>query len=403
MFVFILMLVVFGVPLLWAEMAIGQRAQRSSVDAMGFVAGQRWRIVGLLFVGVSFFVLGYYTILTGIVLKYTLFSFGSSIFSDPSTYLESSQAGLGALGFGILAAASTAFIVAIGVSKGLERANLVMMPGLFLMLAGLVVYALFQPGAYRGLDFYLTIDVGEITPRTFQLAIGQVFFAVGIGFGIMLTYASYTPPGRTLLASATMINASILIVGFLAGLMIFPLVFSQGLESRVSDPNAGAISTLFLTMPSTFAQIGGGLGRFLMFFFFLMLFFAALSSTISTLEVMVSYLNDTFGWTRGRGNLIATEYYIVPGIFAAASEDVFARLDTFLGNVLLFAAAFGLCLVYTFAIANREDLLLGSIKTPTPFQWMAARAASIITAYVAPIALAILFVLTLPATLRALF
>lgn len=402
-FVFILMLVVFGVPLLWAEMAIGQRAQRSSVDALDFVAGRSWRIVGVLFVTSSFLILGYYTILAGMVLKYTLFSFGSSVVGDPSSYLDSSREGVGALGFGILAAATTGGIVALGVAKGLERANLVMMPALFLMLLGLVIYALAQPGAQDGLDFYLSIDFAEITPDTFLVAIGQVFFAVGIGFGIMLTYASYTPPGRTLLPSSIMVNGSILVVGFLAGLMVFPLVFSQGLAERVIDPDAGGTTTLFLTMPTTFASIGGGLGRFLMFLFFLMLFFAALSSTISALEVLVSYARDSLGWSRVRGNLIATEYYFIPGVFAAASEDVFVWVDTFLSSVLLVGAVFALCLVYTFAVKNREDLLLAGLKSPTPFQWMAARATAIITAYVAPAALAVIFVLALPATIGALF
>lgn len=402
-FVFILMLLVFGVPLLWAEMAIGQRAQRSSVDALDFVAGGRWRLVGVLFVTTSFLILGYYTILTGTVLKYTFFSFGSSIFADPSAYLDASREGVGALGFGILAAATTGGIVALGVAKGLERANLVMMPGLFLMLLGLVIYALFQPGADGGLDFYLSIDFGEITAQTFLRAMGQVFYAVGIGFGIMLTYASYTPPGRTLLPSSIMVNGSILVVGFLAGLMIFPLVFSQGLQARVINPDAAATTTLLLTMPTTFASIGGGLGRVLMFFFFLMLFFAALSSTISALEVLVSYARDSLGWTRVRGNLIASEYYFIPGVFAAASDDVFVWIDTFLSSVLLVGAVLALCLVYTFAIKNREALLLGGLKSPTPFQWIAARTTAVITAYVAPLALAIIFILALPSTLRALF
>ncbi len=399
--IFVIALLVFGVPLLWAELAIGQRTQLSSVRAFEAIGGRPWRIVGFLFLAVTFTVLGFYTILSGYVLRYMLVSFGSAIAESPPGYLIESVSGFDALAFGLLVALLTAGIVAFGVAKGVERANIIMMPALFVFLLGLALYAQFQPGAADGRDFYLSVDWNEVDVGTIQAAVAQVFFAVGIGFGIMLTYASYTPIGRPLLASSMMINASILVVGLLAGLMIFPLAFTHGLDEAVRDPSAGAADTVFLTMPTTFTRIDGFLGAFLMFVFFLMLLFAAISSTISTLEVLVSHLRDEFGWGRHNSNWIASEFYFVPGIFAAMSPAVFAWLNIVV-DVFLFLAAIGLCLVYTFAIKDRASFLLGKTKNPTLLARRAATLAVVVTAYVAPVILIAIFLISLPGTIRAL-
>lgn len=399
--IFVIALLIFGVPLLWAELAIGQRTQLSSVRAFETIGGRPWRIVGFLFLAVTFTVLGFYTILSGYVLRYTLSSFGSAIADSPPAYLIESVSGFDALAFGLLVALLTGGIVAFGVAKGVERANIIMMPALFVFLLGLAVYAQFQPGAPDGRDFYLSVDWNEVDAGTIQAAVAQVFFAVGIGFGIMLTYASYTPIGRPLLASSMLINASILIVGLLAGLMIFPLAFAHGLDEAVRDPSAGAADTLFLTMPTTFTRIGGFVGAFLMFVFFLMLLFAAISSTISTLEVLVSHLRDEFGWGRFTSNWIASEFYFAPAVFAAISPAVFAWLNIVV-DVFLFLAAIGLCLLYTFVIKDRAAFLLGKTKDPTPLTQRAANVSVIITAYIAPVILIAIFLLSLPGTLRAL-
>lgn len=400
-FIFLAALLLFGVPLLWAELALGQRTQTSSVRAFEEIGGPRWRIVGYFFLAVTFTVMGFYTILTGFVVKYILYSFGSAIAENPTNFLTESISGVDALLYGVLVALITGGIIAFGVAKGVEKANLVMMPALFLFLLGLVVYAQLQSGAGAGNSFFLTVDWSEVTPLTVKDAVGQVFFAVGIGFGIMLTYASYTPIGRPMLKSSIMINASILIVGLLAGLMIFPLVFTHGLAEAVQDPNAGAVSTLFLTMPTTFTRIGGFLGGFLMLTFFVMLLFAAVSSTISTLEVLVAHVSDEFGWNRLRSDWIATEWYFIPGVFAAASPAVFSWLNS-LVDVFLFCAVIGLCLLYTFVIKGRTDFLLAKTKDPTPFTRAAAKVSVVITAYIAPIALIIIFLLAIPGILDAL-
>lgn len=399
--IFVIALLAFGVPLLWAELAIGQRTQLSSVQAFETIAGRPWRIVGFLFLAVTFTVLSFYTILAGYVLRYMLSSFGSAIAQSPPAYLLQSLSGFDALAFGLLIALLTGAIVAFGVAKGVERANILMMPALFVFLLGLVVYAQFQPGAAAGRDFYLSVDWEKVDAGTVRAAVAQVFFAVGIGFGIMLTYASYTPIGRPLLASSVLINASILVVGLLAGLMVFPLAFTHGLDEAVRDPSAGAADTLFLTMPTTFTRIDGFLGALLMFVFFLMLLFAAISSTISTLEVLVSHLRDEFGWARLNSNWIATEFYFAPAMFAAMSPAVFAWLNT-LVDVFLFLAAIGLCLVYTFVIKDRASFLLGKTKDPSPWTRRAANISALVTAYVAPMILIVIFLLSLPGTFSAL-
>jgi NSS family neurotransmitter:Na+ symporter len=219
----------------------------------------------------------------------------------------------------------------------------------------------------------------------------------------MLTYASYVNRGKSMFGSSLMIGGSDLGVALLAGFMIFPLVFSQGLESQVIGEGIGNSQALFLTVPVAFIQIGGFLGKFLMFAFFVMLTFAAASSSIAALEVMVSWLDDTFAWARYRSAIVATVYAMVLGLIAAVSSTALGWMDAFLSTVLLVAGGFGISLVFGFGIRDRVNLLLGDDGHPPASTLRLARVFSFILVFVVPVLLAVIFLLSLPCTLNSLF
>jgi NSS family neurotransmitter:Na+ symporter len=180
----------------------------------------------------------------------------------------------------------TAFIVVKGVKHGIEMASKIMMPALFFILISLIIYSLTLPNAMEGVRFYLLPDFSKITPQAVYSAMGQAFFSLSLGMGALITYGSYFGKNQNIISSAAAITAMDMSVAFLAGLMIFPLVFSQG-QTPAQGPGL-----LFVVLPGVFQAMGPVLGKVIGGSFFLLLCFAALTSTVSLLEVPVAYLVD---------------------------------------------------------------------------------------------------------------
>lgn len=409
---FYLPLVLFiGIPLIWAELAAGQRGQGSAPRAIKEAVGGKWKWVGLMMVATSTLFLSYYTVIAGLALKYAIFSPTDIIFgADASAeavrtatnqFLAESTQGPEALAMHLIFTAITATVVSVGVSGGIERANLIMMPTLFVIVAGLAIYGLTQPGATDGLSFYLGFEPSALSWDAATIAIGQVFFSTSVGFGIMITYGSYNDEGSSLLGSAGIIGISDTLVALVAGLMIFPLVFSLGLQGDVLDPNAGATTALFLTIPSAFGAIGGMVGKALMLIFFAMLTMAALSSSISGLEVLVSYLEEAFDVARWKLALLGAEVSYGIGILSAMDVGILGRVDALVGSVLLILGGIGICLIYTFGIGDQEgrvELLLGGTEDPSSSQVTVAKGIAFLVAYIIPVILLALLVINLDDT-----
>lgn len=397
-FVYLPLILFVGIPLIWAELAAGQRGQGSAVGSIESAVGGKWKYVGMMMVVTSTLFLSYYTVIAGLALKYVVFSPADTIFNSPADFLASSTQGPQALLLHLVFTAITATVVSFGVSNGFEKANLFMMPTLFVIVIALAVYGLLQPGAGAGLDFYLGFDASAVDIGTVQTAIGQVFFSTSVGFGIMITFGSYNEEGQSLLGSAGLIGLSDTAVALIAGFMIFPLAFSQGLGGAVTDPNAGATTALFLTLPTAFGAIGGMLGKILLAIFFLMLTFAALSSSISGLEVLVSFLEEHWGIKRWKSALLGAEVAYGIGIMSALSVGALGRVDAFVGNVLLILGGIGVCLLYTFAVDDRADFLLGGLEDPSKNQVRLASIVGFLIAYIIPVLLAAVLIFNLPET-----
>ena len=224
---------------------------------------------------------------------------------------------------------ATAMIVLAGVQKGIERWTVILMPVLIVMMLGLSIYVLTLPGASKGLEFYLVPDWSKINGAVIFSAISQAFFSLGLGVGLLVTYGSYVSDKQNLVKSASIIAFMDTFIAFLAGILIFPLMFSQNVE-----PGAGP-GLVFVTLPGVFASMGSQVGLIVGSAFFLLLCFAALTSTISVMEAPVIFLKDQFGISRTASVLIIgilTFALGVPSILSQGASPFFTEFISYGGQ-----------------------------------------------------------------------
>jgi len=302
---YVIAVALLGLPLMIVEFALGRHFRTSVVPAFEAI-GTRFRFVGLGLVAVLTIILAYYLVVTGWVLAYVL----AFVADTPLPFGEFTSS-YRPLGFFLLAAGLCFLVVRAGVHRGIECLSRVLMPTFFVMLAILAVMALSLPGAPQGIAYYLTPDLSRLTdPLVWTAAFGQAFFSLGVGSGIMLTYASYAGD-NDLVKSAGLITVADLLVALVGGLVIFPVVFSFG-----GDPAAG-VQLAFVTLPRIFQDLA--FGRFFGGAFFLLLFIAALTSAVSILEVPVATLVDAYGVGRRRATAIASAAVTLIGLPSALS------------------------------------------------------------------------------------
>ncbi|HOB18632.1 MAG TPA: sodium-dependent transporter [Candidatus Methanoculleus thermohydrogenotrophicum] len=295
----------FGLPLMMLEFAIGRSTGTSVVAAFRSIQG-RFSVAGLAVVAVAGLVLSYYLVITSWVLAYALFfalnrpmEFGAFT----GSYFP--------LIFYLISGTAVFLTVRSGVREGIERVSRILIPVLVVILLFLVVFALTRSGAAAGIAFYLSPDYSRLAdPTVWTAAFGQTFFSLSVGMGVMLTYGSYLERGD-LFQNASVIAVTDMLIAILAGLVIFPLVFTAGL-----DPAAG-VNLTFITLPAAFLEMRSGMlfGAL----FFTMLFAAALTSAVSMLEVPVAAMMDSCGYSRKRATLLASGIIMLFGLPSALS------------------------------------------------------------------------------------
>jgi NSS family neurotransmitter:Na+ symporter len=224
------------------------------------------------------------------------------------------------------------FIILGGIKKGIERAVTLMMPLLFLLLVGLALWSATLSGAGAGYAAYLRPELGHLlNGKILAQAAGQAFFSLSLGMGAMMTYASYLKTRGDLGRDATVVALSDFSVAFVAGLVVFPVVFTFGLQGEVG---ASAVGALFIALPAGFASMGTT-GAVVDTAFFIMLFLAAITSAISLLEVVVTAAMDVFGWSRRRTTWVFGGIIALIGIPSAYNTTFLGNLDTVVGDFLL--------------------------------------------------------------------
>ncbi len=336
---YVAMTLLVGLPVLLAELVIGRGARRSPIEALGHYGGPRWRVLGFLFVAAGLLILAYYSVIAGWTVRYALVGLLTGFDGDAGERFGQLATGPRALFWHLLFMALTAGLVLGGVRRGIERTSLVLMPLLFLLVVGLALYAATLPGAGEGYRYYFQPSFRELLDvRVLRDAAGQAFFSLSLGMGAMLTYASYLSRDTHLPNESLVIAGADFAVAFVAGLVVFPLLFAFGLQGEVGESTVGA---LFITLPHAFAEMGGA-GRVVGVLFFVALVVGALTSAISLFEVVVSSLMDVAEFERAHAALLLGAIVALLGIPPASDLDVLGAMDTLAGNVLLLVGGLGL-------------------------------------------------------------
>lgn len=317
-------------PVMITEIAIGRKTQRNPVGAFISLGFPRWRFLGFLGLISGVLILSFYNVVAAWAFGY-MFEMALGNFDIGSQFGDYVKDIVKVGAFTAMFMLFTALIVAKGVSKGIERATKIMMPALIVIILLLVGYALTLPHAGAGLAFYLKPDFSEISLNVVYGALGQAFFSLSLGMGALITYGSYVDRSNNIVASAAWITLMDAGIAFIAGLMMFPFVayLTQGSMEGVD----GGPGLIFEVLPGVFESLGS-LGPFIGASFFLLLSFAALTSTVSLLEVPVSYLVDEHGAKRGRAVWILAvliSILSIPSMLSNGYSAFFSSFITYLG------------------------------------------------------------------------
>ena len=335
--VYLLVVVVVGVPGLLAEFVLGRRGRQTPIGALRSLIGARWgTAVGAFNVATTLTVLSFYSVVGGWILRYTLASPGGAYFGQPQQYFDTMGYGTAAVGFHLLFLAIVAGIVYFGVSRGIERVSKVMLPAIAVLLVALAAWTATQPGTAAGYEFYLGFDADYLAanlPAVLGPAAGQALFTLSAGAGSMFTYASYIDDDTSLPRDTLVIAVSNTFIGVLAGLVVIPLLFSQGVE-----PGGGGPGALFVALANAFASLPGGPVVATAFFGTVLL--AAVTSGINLLETPVATLVDTFDVPRRRATLLVSGLLAVTGAGLALSSTTFAFVSGTLADLLLSVGLF---------------------------------------------------------------
>lgn len=362
--IYLVCVALIGAPVMLAELILGRRTQRNPVGAFrAIVPGSAWVLVGGLGVLTGIMILSFYTVIAGWTLAYVVKTATGAFTpgADTAAIFGGVAANpVAAIGWHLVFMILTILIVFGGVRDGIERWTKILMPMLFALLVLLAIRAVTLSGAGTGLDFYLRPDFSGVTGATVLAAMGQAFFSLSLGMGAMITYGSYVSKKDDLVSSAGWVVGFDTLIACLAGLVIFPTLFHAGLE-----PGAGGPGMVFVVLPSLFGTIPpapwGGIAFGLMFF--LLLAIAALTSSVSLLEVVVSWLTDERGVSRRRAAVLLGGIAFLIGIPSALANGAVDWLTVLPGMGMDF-------LTFTFIIFGQYSLVVGALLISLFVGWV---------------------------------
>lgn len=372
--VYLILAVTFGYALMIAEISIGRRTGLSAVGAFRKL-DKRCSAVGYLGSLVPIIILPYYCVIGGWVIKYfTVFASGQAGAAAKDGYFEGfiSQTGQPVLWL-VVFILVTAVVVFLGVEKGIEKVSKILMPLLVLLSVGIAIYSITMPGALEGVKYYILPDFSNFSIMTVVAAMGQLFYSMSLAMGIMITYGSYMKKDVDLEKSVSQIEIFDTGIAFIAGLMIVPAVFT------FSGGNAEAINAgpglMFVTLPKVFEAMP--MGSLLGGFFFVLVLFAALTSSISLMETIVSIVQDKLGWGRKLSCIIVTLFTLAMalpsslgfGVWSSVTPMGMSFLDffDFVSNSLLMpVVAFLTCIFVGFWIGPK--VISEEVKNSSAFK-----------------------------------
>ncbi len=295
--VYIILALTFGYALMTAEIAIGRKTGLSVVGAFQKL-NSKYAFIGYIAAIVPIIILPYYSVIGGWVTKY-LFAYlsGGAVDAAADGYFGSFITGTWEpLLWFVIYLGATAVVVLMGVEKGIEKVSKIMMPILVVLALGIAIYIMFLDGAWAGIQYYLLPDFTKFSGTTVLAAMGQLFYSMSLAMGIMITYGSYIKKEVSIESSVSQIEWFDTGIAFLAGLVIIPATFAFS----GGDPAAlgKGPSLMFVALPQVFNTLGAVAGTIIGIVFFVLVLFAALTSSISLMETVVSFFSDKFKWSR---------------------------------------------------------------------------------------------------------
>ncbi|RMF58891.1 MAG: sodium-dependent transporter, partial [Calditrichaeota bacterium] len=292
--IYLLCVVLICLPYMFAELALGRATQKNPVGAIRAITpGSLWVGIGVLGVLTGLFILSFYAVIAGWAFGYIF----KTLFNESTPFQQFIATPMLDIGLTALFMLFTIMVVYGGVQGGIERWSKLLMPMLLILLIALIIRSVTLPGAETGIEFLLKPDFSKLTGKSFLAALGQAFFSLSLGMGLMITYGSYLSKKDNMVTSAVWVAIFDTVIALLAGFMIFPALFAFG-----KQPDAGP-TLIFIVLPELFQKMF--MGNVIGALFFLLLSIAALTSTISLLEVPVAYVVDEMGWKRKRTVWIA--------------------------------------------------------------------------------------------------
>ncbi len=341
--VYLICILLVGLPIMMAEILLGRKTQRDAVGAMRDAVGPAWRFVGGWGVFTGFVILGYYSVVAGWTLNYFIKCLAWSINGYPgeldsggsfNTFISN-----GSLQILLAALFSCATMAVIynGVGKGIERITKILMPVLAFILLLLIISALSMGGAGEALAFIFKANFSELEPSSILEALGHAFFTLSLGMGAMITYGSYMSRDQSVVLAAGMVVLLDTLIAIVATVIMFSVIFSvPGMADQVGQSTAGM---LFITLPELF-YTDVPMGFILAPLFFVLVGFAALTSTISLLEVVVAYFIDEKNWSRPKATFICGGIAFIVSMFCALSfgaSNALSSFEIFNGKAGLFS------------------------------------------------------------------
>ena len=324
---YVLCVVLVGLPVMMSEFFIGRHSRKNAAGAFDVLAPKtKWNFIGYNGVVAAFLILGFYSVVAGWTLEYLFQAATGSLMgktaADYAADFSSFNSGIfWPIFWTATFIALTHTIIAVGVQKGIERSSKIMMPMLFLFMIILCVRSVTLPDAEIGLSFLFKPDFSKINSSTVLSAMGQAFFSLSVGMGCLITYSSYFGKDTNLQKTAVTVTILDTLVAVLAGIIIFPAVFSFGIT-----PTAGP-ELVFITLPNVFQNLP--MSALWSSIFYLLLAIAALTSTISLHEVATAYMHEEHGLTRNRSALFVSFGVLVLGVISSLSFGLLKEYTVF--------------------------------------------------------------------------
>ena len=334
--IYILCVIFIGIPIMLAEVYLGKRGRLNPIASIKYISekenrSRNWQVIGLIGILAGILILSYYAVIAGWTMAYSVrTAFGTlnnidalgaatifeNLISDPERLLA----------WHTIFMIITVVVVAKGVKSGLESAVIRLMPALLVLLLALVIFSSIEGKFYDGLSFMLYPDFSQVTWKTVLIAMGQAFFSLSLGMGALMVYGSYLSSDISIPQTCVIVALLDTLVALLAGLAIFPIVLSSGLEMTQGP------GLIFQTLTVAFAAMPGG--QLFGTLFFILLIFAAWTSSISLIEPMIIWLIEKYNITRIRAAIIAATFAWIIGIGTILSFNIGAEIKIF--NMTIF-------------------------------------------------------------------